>query len=411
MKTTTLILATVAAILPAFSQTCPDCVIDESYTLPGLYPVSIPPATAGEYYETDLTFVLQEDTTVDVLGDMVTFEFLNYNILEPIGLPYGIHVSSNLGDFPVNYDPDVSLYGCAKVCGTPLIAGTYTITVPLIATLEDPAGDQPAEYEIILEVLPASGSSGGIVSTATFGCSPLTVDLSSGHPSGGADGFSYTWNFGDGTSGTMEDPSVMTFTADGTEPVEYIITHTVAVDTIGYSLDYVVVTATNCDDCTIFGCTGLFLEENPDLYLSIPDLGITTDYYLDTNPPLTFSLNAAIDPFASYSMQVKDDDDGGFGADDNCGSIEFNGNDVGLFSYDIGSSNVDISISHPIITYSYTDTIIVYPVPEIPVLTVVGETVICEEDSVVLSTTAAPASRISGTMAAIPFPALLPPPM
>ena len=372
------------------AQTCPGCSIDYSYTSPGLYPEILPPATAGEYYEVDLTFLLQEDTTVEVLGSDVTFAFLNYHILEPIGLPYGIHVTSNLGDFPVDYDPADGLFGCARVCGTPLVAGSYTITVPLIATLEDPAGDNPAEYELSLEVLPPSATDGGIVASTTFGCSPLTVDLSTGHPSDGAEGFSYTWDFGDGTYSILEDPVSVTLTADGTEPVEYVVTHTVTIDTIGYNLDYVTVLSTGCDDCAFFGCTGLFAEENPDIYLYFPELGITTDYYLDTNPPVTFSLNTALDPAATYNMQVKDDDDGGFGADDNCGNLMFSGDDVGVFTYDIGSSDVEISISHPIIFYTYTDTIVVYPVPSIPELTISGETELCEGDSVLLSTTPDP---------------------
>ena len=39
------------------AQTCPGCSIDYSYTSPGLYPEILPPATAGEYYEVDLTFL------------------------------------------------------------------------------------------------------------------------------------------------------------------------------------------------------------------------------------------------------------------------------------------------------------------------------------------------------------------
>ena len=72
-------------------------------------------------------------------------------------------------------------------------------------------------------------------------------------------------------------------------------------------------------------------RRKPDIYLYFPELGITTDCYLDTNPPVTFSLNTALDPAATYNMQVKDDDDGGFGADDNCGNLMFSGDDVAFF--------------------------------------------------------------------------------
>ncbi len=121
----------------SLSQICGTCIIDSVYIIPGVYPDTLPPATAGEYYSFDITFVMQEDTTIDLIG---TLEFLNYNIMEPVGVPYGMFVSTNLGDFPVDYDPDISLYGCAKVCGTPLVAGSYEVTVPLIATLEYPGG-------------------------------------------------------------------------------------------------------------------------------------------------------------------------------------------------------------------------------------------------------------------------------
>nr|HPR30373.1 hypothetical protein [Chitinophagales bacterium] len=121
MKHTLLTAVFLVSFIAVHAQTCPGCSIDYSYTSPGLYPEILPPATAGEYYEMDLTFLLQEDTTVDVLGSAVTFAFLNYHILEPIGLPYGLHVTSNLGDFPVDYDPADGLFGCARVCGTPLV--------------------------------------------------------------------------------------------------------------------------------------------------------------------------------------------------------------------------------------------------------------------------------------------------
>ena len=151
MKTLHLLLISllITSVQNIFSQVCGTCAIDYGYIIPDVYPDTLPPAVAGEYYETDITFVFPEDTTVDVVG---TLEFLNFHILEPVGVPYGMNVSTNLGDFPVDYDPDISVYGCAKVCGTPLVAGWYVVTVPLIATLEYPGGDQATEYHLYIEV-------------------------------------------------------------------------------------------------------------------------------------------------------------------------------------------------------------------------------------------------------------------
>jgi len=370
------------------AQVCGMCAIDYGYVIPGVYPDTLPPATAGEYYEFDITFVMQEDTTVEVVG---TLEFLNYHIMAPVGVPYGMNVSTNLGDFPVDYDPDISLYGCAKICGTPLVAGWYEVTVPLIATLEYPGGDQAAEYSMFIEVLPAIPVGGGIIPSATFGCEPLSVDFETSIHSFGADGFTYSWDFGNGSTSDSEFPPTQTYTAIDGMATNYIVTHTITIDTIGYALDYVTALASGCDDCTIFGCTGLIEAEKPDLYIIIDALGINTEPgFEDTYPPVTFSLGVELDPAADYTMQMKDDDGGLAGSDDNCGSFDFEGDDVGVFTLSAGSHDVEVSISHPVISYTFYDTITVYPVVAVPDIAVAGETIFCEGDSVILSSSEMP---------------------
>lgn len=369
----------------SYSQICGSCAIDYGYLIPGVYPDTLAPAIAGEYYESDITFVLQEDTTIDVIG---TLEFLNYHIMEPVGVPYGMNVSTNLGDFPVDYDPDISLYGCAKVCGTPLVAGFYEVTVPLIATLEYPGGDQAAEYSLFLEVLPAAPVGGGFIPTLTFGCEPLSVDFETSIHSFGASGYSYTWDFGNGSSSAEEFPPTQTYNALGGVATDFIVTHTISIDTIGYHLDYVTALASGCDDCTFFGCTGLVEAEKPDLFIIIEDLAIDTwPGFADTYPPVTFSLGNQLDPLHTYILEMKDDDSGATGDDDNCGSFTFNGDDVGVSILTAGSHEVEISITHPVISYTFYDTITVYPVVSIPDITITGDTIFCEGDSIILDAT------------------------
>ncbi len=366
------------------AQLCGPCTIDYGYAVPGVYPDTLPPATAGEYYESDITFVMQADTTIDVVG---TLDFLNYHILVPVGAPYGMHVSTNLGDLPVDYDPDVSLYGCARVCGTPLVPGWYEVTVPLIATLEYPGGDQSAEYSIFIEVLPAAIADGGIIPSVTYGCDPVDVDFETSIHSAGVDGFAYSWDFGNGSTSSSEFPSTQTYYAIGGAETQYIVEHTVTIDTIGYQLDYVTVLTSGCDDCAFFGCTGLIEAEKPDLYIKIDDLGLSTwPGFEDTNPPVTFSLGIPLDPAHIYTMQMKDYDTGAAGGDDNCGSFTFNGDDVGVTVLSAGSHSVEISISHPVISYTFYDTITVYPAVIAPDINLTGITVFCEGDSAILST-------------------------
>jgi len=372
-----------------FSQACGPCTIDYAWISPGVYPDTLPPATAGVYYESDITFVMQADTTVDVVG---TLEFLNYHILEPVGMPYGMHVSTNLGDLPVDYDPDISLYGCARVCGTPLVPGMYEVTVPLIATLEYPGGDQAAEYSLFLEVLPAVPEDGGFIPTVTYGCDPVSVDFETSMHSLGADGFSYAWDFGNGITSTSEFPPTQTYTAIGGVPTDYIVSHTITIDTFGYQLEYATILSSGCDDCTFFGCTGLIEAEKPDLYLIITALGVNTeaDAFIDTSPPVTISLGVELDPGATYTMQMKDDDGGLAGGDDNCGSFTFGGDDVGISTLNSGSHSVEISITHPVISYTFYDTITIYPSVPVPAIEVIGETTFCSGDSVVLNATILP---------------------
>lgn len=382
MRTLFTCFVLISLLYDARSQSCPGCSIDYSYTVPGVYPLTLPAAVAGEYYETDLTFVLAEDTATD----FGTFEFLNYHIMEPLGMPYGLNASSDAGDFPVDYDPDVSLYGCVKICGTPLIAGIYTVTVPLIATLEDPAGDQPAEYTLSIEVLPPAGSSGGFSASTTFGCSPTIINFTTSYPSDGTEGYSYFWDFGNGFTSTDEIPSPQFYYAVDS-PETYLVEHTVTIDTVGYILDYIKITSTGCDDCTIFGCTGLFPEEKPDLYLIIESLDINTfPGFADTDPPVTFILDVPIDPLLSYEVNVKDDDAGATGSDDNCGSDSFAGDAVGITTIDIGSSTIEVSISHPVITYTFYDTLFIYPYPPSAIVSASDSLSFCAGDSVVLST-------------------------
>lgn len=384
MRTLVVLVIFTLISVQAFAQACSTCAIDYAYASPGVYPDTLPPATAGEFYEADITFVMQEDTTVDVVG---TLEFLNYYIMEPVGMPYGMAVSTNIGDLPVNYDPDLSLYGCARVCGTPLVPGWYEVVVPLIATLEYPGGDQAAEYSLFLEVLPAVDAGGGIIATETYGCEPVSVDFETSIHSFGAPGVTYTWDFGNGSTSVNEFPPTQTYTAIGGAVTEYVITHTVTIDTFGYTLEYATALASGCDDCTIFGCTGLVETEKPDLYVRCDALGINTEPgFADTYPPVTFSLGVPLDPAATYTMQMKDDDGGLAGSDDNCGNFTFGGDDVGTTIITSGSHQLEINISHPVISYTFYDTITIYPAVTVPEIAITGETIFCSGDSVVLST-------------------------
>ena len=87
---------------------------------------------------------------------------------------------------------------------------------------------------------------------------------------------------------------------------------------------------------------------------------------------LHFHSGNELNPATTYTLQVKDDDGGLAGSDDNCGSFDFEGDDVGIFTLTAGSHEVELGISHPVISYTFYDTITVYPSVEIPAITITG---------------------------------------
>ncbi len=104
------------------------CIIDSTQTAAGVYPDTLPDATAGQPYSVDITFVMLTDT----LG----LTIYNYQILSVAGLPVGLNWQCNAAAGGCNYDPSVSVYGCVLVSGTPLVAGTYTMTVTVVADVQ-----------------------------------------------------------------------------------------------------------------------------------------------------------------------------------------------------------------------------------------------------------------------------------
>ena len=117
----TLILILLVSIVQA---QCPDCSPDESCVstdlFPTICPLILPDATSGSYYETVLTFylpsvIVDPDSQLELSLDQVTITSVN-------GLPFGTDYEANSPD-NIYYPSAGQSYGCATVCGTPLVAG------------------------------------------------------------------------------------------------------------------------------------------------------------------------------------------------------------------------------------------------------------------------------------------------
>ena len=344
-------------ILPAFLN-AQICNIDYSQTQVGIYPDTLPSGTVGVAYNQDITFVMPTDT----LG----YDFTNFHILS-VALPVGLSWACNNNTSNCDYNPQVSQHGCVNVFGTPLLAGSYTIDVTVLADLTILSG-YPFVFQIHMDVLPsnASISNNGYTLVGAPSCAPALVNFTNNNP-GLAQ---YYWDFGNGNVSFAENPSPQYYANPGT----YIVSYT------AYA---------NLDTTHIYTLTNLYISsmsnfgggfpsyENADAYFKLFENGQL--YYQSTiigdqNPPVQWALNLNLNPNNTYVFEIWEADDSYgepyFGADDYMGSHNLNFN--GCNGCGAGTSNFNYTINHQLILPTpqvlATDTIVVYSLPNSPVI-------------------------------------------
>ena len=111
---------------------CLGCAIDVNCTstpaYPTLCPALMPDATVGVYYEEDMTFWLPANFDDPDTGFNVDFEMMTITNVQ--GLPFGMDYQPDQLNgiyFPQNYE-----YGCARICGTALSPGSYSVTISVM---------------------------------------------------------------------------------------------------------------------------------------------------------------------------------------------------------------------------------------------------------------------------------------
>ena len=348
------------------------CLIDSTQTGAGVYPDTLPVATAGQPYDIDITFVMITDT----MGLTIN----NYQIANVAGLPVGLNWQCNNSGNGCNYDPSVSLYGCVDISGTPIVPGNYIMTVTVIADVQL-VGAQTIPFDVPLTVLPGVVNNPGFSMLNSVGCDPLTVDFTNNNP--GQAG--YQWDFGNGLQSNLENPTPQTYTVPGI----YVVTQTVTPNTTpAWYLTDITVTA-------IPNNYGGFIDD-PDMYFLLYD-PLGTEVFdsrpsIDnTFPPVSWGVPNLLLQNGSYTVHVWDEDGGLFGADDDLGTITFAGNGAsGSATGSVGGASgllvVDYTIFQtPIVPLVATDTIYVNASPAVPVVTASGPLTFCEGDSVVLT--------------------------
>lgn len=346
---------------------CPGCVVSlpDGLSADTFFLEDIPPAQVGVYYEQDVSFRLPKSTNSVSNIEAGIIPGLNIdeiNIIAIKDLPAGLSWEASQTSFKLADETD----GCIRLCGTPLEADTFTVSVDMEARIA--IIKSMVTYDLDMEVVPATQENEGFALSNSLGCGELSVSFQNKIPSEGRPGYSYEWDFGNGNRSTLEDPPAQSYT----EPGIYTIDYTATIDTVGYILTGVVIEAVRCDD----------LFSGPDLFIKIfnesNEIIYQTVHINNTPLPVNFAPNIKLSA-ANYTLAVLDEDDGLAGGDDLCANIIFNRESNG--SYSTGDWALKLEVIHPVTTINTSDTVQVYENPEIPLISQRGPSDFCQGDS------------------------------
>ncbi|MBK9017068.1 MAG: PKD domain-containing protein [Saprospiraceae bacterium] len=202
------------------------------------------------------------------------------------------------------------------------------------------------------------------------GCGSVTVSFENNLPSNGNNGYSYLWDFGNGTTSTLENPQPVTYST----PDVYEVNYTANIDTFGYKITTVRILDASCDDIAI--------NTAPDLYVKIRDpqgnFVVTTGVQDNASFPAIFNINLPLGD-GTYELEVRDDDT--FGSE-SCGYVYFTKTTGGILTS--GGLEVQVDIIHPVQTVQSSGMVTVYAQPNPPIITPAGVINLCDGEEVEL---------------------------
>jgi PKD repeat protein len=357
----------------AHAQTgCPGCAVNVPPGLPAdtVYLPDLPDGVAGTAYDFDLSFRLPKTTTPVNAIDSTTPPGLNiskFDIVSIDGLPAGLYWQPNKFSFNTASETD----GCIKICGTPYSSDSFELTVTLRATVF--FIEQEATFPMSLYIAPKVSDTEGFSMLDPEGCGSTTVTFTNNIPSGGMSGFTYTWDFGDGSPlFTGETPPPHTYS----EPGAYTVTYQATVDTSGYILESVRILDVECVDELGLGSPDLFMK----IFAPVTGAQIFDSSPAVNNAPLPYLFPVGLPLGAgNYTLKVIDDDSGLKGTDDDCGVTTFNYLSNGLIT--AGGLTVELNIIHLVEEITSVDTVVVFPQPVAPTISTPNGNSICDGDT------------------------------
>ena len=351
------ILAFCGIVFTSAAQ-CPTCSPDFTCTsadgFPTVCPAELPAGQAGEYYEQVLTFYLPTNITDPASGIDATL--LQITITSVTGLPFGTTYTMNNPD-GIYYPAQGENYGCATICGTPLLPGVYDVLINVAAVAEafgfEVNQNESFTYTLIIE--PGDVATGSFTADNIAGCGSLDVTLNALIAGTSNQVTNYAWDLGNGNTSNLANP-VASFDGPGTYTVS--LTTTIS----DYFLNSVTLDNINgngegdIDEFFSGPADPYFILQDANgnaVYTSITVDNTTSNFWTDLNIPLT-------NP--PYTIVFWDEDD--VTADDNLGSDDI-AVQVGDVSFTSGDGTVGSVTINLVESTSVTDAteITVFGVP------------------------------------------------
>lgn len=334
-----------------------ECVSEDAF--PTICPFVLPDATAGEEYEEVITFFLPAEI-VDPESELGA-TLLEVTVANVSGLPFGMEFTLNSDD-NTYFPADGEETGCATVCGTPLIAGDYLMTIDVSVVVSVFGFEQtlPQSFQLPLTVLEGAAGNSLFTLDEFVACDSLfTTPELVFMADGGV--VSYEWDFGNGMFFDSTSPGVVVYS----DPGDYNISLNVVVQ------DFVL---TGADIITLGGGWGGDLDDgfgllSPDPYFVISDAGgsvvYTSPSVTDTETPTFNNLSVLLEggplTIAFY------DEDGTITDNDFLGSTTFELEDGTVVVNANGTTcslNIELQTSFDL---TESETVSVFPSPNVAI--------------------------------------------
>lgn len=304
MTRSLLLLVFLCAIQMSSLGQCAECTADVNCTsadgFPTICPETLPNGTAGEYYEQFLTFYLPADINDPSSGIQATL--LQITITSVTGLPFGTTYTLSHPD-GIYYPADGDNLGCATICGTPLLPGTYNVLINVTA-LASAFGfeiNQSESFTYTLIIDPGDVATASFTADNAAGCGNLSVNYEALLSGTNSQSTTYDWDFGNGEVSDLANP-----TANYDSPGTYTVSLTTTI--ADYMLQEVNLSniSTNGE-----GDVDEFFSGPADPYFNLIDGSgasvYTSSVIDDTTTPVWTDLNIPLTT-PPYTIEFWDDD-------------------------------------------------------------------------------------------------------